>query len=160
MTASENDWAEAMQEQSAATATGDKAADGAAEWEAALVQQTQASRPQSLAVPATSQAFPALADTVPRTAPMDMDLDRIKNIPVQLTTELGRTRITIKDLLRLQQGSIVELDGLAGQALDVLINGHLIAQGEVVVVNEKYGIRLTDIVVGPSERIQRLAAGK
>ena len=160
MTVAENDWAEAMQEQSAGTTTGDKAADGGAEWETALAQQTEASRPQSLAVPATSQAFPPLANTVPRTAPMDMDLDRIKNIPVQLTTELGRTRITIKDLLRLQQGSIVELDGLAGQALDVLINGHLIAQGEVVVVNEKYGIRLTDIVVGPSERIQRLATSK
>jgi flagellar motor switch protein FliN/FliY len=74
---------------------------------------------------------------------------------VQLTAELGRTRITIKSLLQLSQGSVVELDGLAGQPLDVLINGYLIAQGEVVVVNEKYGIRLTDIVT-PSERMQKL----
>jgi flagellar motor switch protein FliN/FliY len=76
-------------------------------------------------------------------------------VPVQLTAELGRTRITIKSLLQLSQGSVVELDGLAGQPLDVLINGYLIAQGEVVVVNEKYGIRLTDIVT-PSERMQKL----
>ena len=87
---------------------------------------------------------------------VDLDMERIKNIPVQLTAELGRTRITIKNLLGLSQGSVVELDGLAGQPLDVFINGYLIAQGEVVVVNDKYGIRLTDIVV-PSERIQKLA---
>ena len=87
---------------------------------------------------------------------VDLDMERIKNIPVQLTAELGRTRITIKNLLGLSQGSVVELDGLAGQPLDVFINGYLIAQGEVVVVNDKFGIRLTDIVV-PSERIQKLA---
>jgi flagellar motor switch protein FliN/FliY len=82
-------------------------------------------------------------------------VERILDVPVQLTAELGRTRITIKSLLQLSQGSVVELDGLAGQPLDVLINGYLIAQGEVVVVNEKYGIRLTDIVT-PSERMQKL----
>jgi flagellar motor switch protein FliN len=84
-----------------------------------------------------------------------VDVERILDVPVQLTAELGRTRITIKSLLQLSQGSVVELDGLAGQPLDVLINGYLIAQGEVVVVNEKYGIRLTDIVT-PSERMQKL----
>ena len=84
-----------------------------------------------------------------------MDVERILDVPVQLTAELGRTRITIKSLLQLSQGSVVELDGLAGQPLDVLINGYRIAQGEVVVVNEKYGIRLTDIVT-PSERMQKL----
>ncbi len=78
------------------------------------------------------------------------------DVPVQLTAEIGRTRITIKSLLQLSQGSVVELDGLAGQPLDVLINGYLIAQGEVVVVNDKYGIRLTDIIT-PSERMQKLA---
>jgi flagellar motor switch protein FliN/FliY len=80
----------------------------------------------------------------------------VLDVPVQLTAEIGRTRITIKSLLQLSQGSVVELDGLAGQPLDVLINGYLIAQGEVVVVNDKYGIRLTDIIT-PSERMQKLA---
>jgi flagellar motor switch protein FliN len=83
------------------------------------------------------------------------DIDMILDIPVQLTVELGRTRIAIKQILQLAQGSVVELDGLAGEPMDVLVNGCLIAQGEVVVVNDKFGIRLTDIVT-PSERIRRL----
>jgi len=84
------------------------------------------------------------------------DIERVLDVPVQLTAELGRTRITIKSLLQLSQGSIVELDGLAGEPMDVLINGYLIAQGEVVVVNDKFGIRLTDILT-PPERIQKLS---
>ena len=83
------------------------------------------------------------------------DIDLILDIPVQLTVELGRTRITIKNLLQLAQGSVVELDGLAGEPMDVMVNGFLIAQGEVVVVNDKFGIRLTDIVT-PSERMRKL----
>ena len=83
------------------------------------------------------------------------DLDMILDIPVQLTVELGRTKIAIKNLLQLAQGSVVELDGLAGEPMDVLVNGCLIAQGEVVVVNDKFGIRLTDIIT-PSERIRKL----
>lgn len=83
------------------------------------------------------------------------DIDMILDIPVQLTVELGRTKIAIKNLLQLAQGSVVELDGLAGEPMDVLVNGCLIAQGEVVVVNEKFGIRLTDIIT-PSERIRKL----
>ena len=83
------------------------------------------------------------------------DIDMILDIPVQLTVELGRTKITIKNLLQLAQGSVVELDGLAGEPMDVLVNGCLIAQGEVVVVNDKFGIRLTDIVT-PSERMRKL----
>jgi flagellar motor switch protein FliN/FliY len=83
------------------------------------------------------------------------DIERVLDVPVQLTAELGRTRITIKNLLQLSQGSVVELDGLAGQPMDVYINDYLIAQGEVVVVNDKFGIRLTDIIT-PSERIQKL----
>ncbi len=79
----------------------------------------------------------------------------ILDIPVQLTVELGRTKIPIKHILQLAQGSVVELDGLAGEPMDVLVNGCLIAQGEVVVVNEKFGIRLTDIIT-PSERIRKL----
>ena len=83
------------------------------------------------------------------------DLDLILDIPVQLTVELGRTKIPIRHILQLAQGSVVELDGLAGEPMDVLVNGCLIAQGEVVVVNDKFGIRLTDIVT-PAERVRKL----
>ncbi|WP_395699104.1 flagellar motor switch protein FliN [Aquabacterium sp.] len=84
------------------------------------------------------------------------DLNMILDIPVQLTVELGRTKIPIKHILQLAQGSVVELEALAGEPMDVLVNGYLIAQGEVVVVNDKFGIRLTDIVT-PSERMRRLS---
>ncbi|OWO84088.1 flagellar motor switch protein FliN [Photorhabdus luminescens] len=84
------------------------------------------------------------------------DIDLILDIPVKLSVELGRTKMTIKQLLRLSQGSVVSLDGLAGEPLDILINGYLIAQGEVVVVSDKYGIRITDIIT-PSERMRRLS---
>ena len=84
------------------------------------------------------------------------DINMILDIPVQLTVELGRARIPIKNILQLAQGSVVELEALAGEPMDVLVNGYLIAQGEVVVVNDKFGIRLTDIVT-PSERMRRLS---
>lgn len=83
------------------------------------------------------------------------DIDMILDIPVQLTVELGRTRIPIKHILQLAQGSVIELDALAGEPMDVLVNGCLIAQGEVVVVNDKFGVRLTDVTT-QSERIRRL----
>ncbi|HQR05008.1 MAG: flagellar motor switch protein FliN [Proteobacteria bacterium] len=83
------------------------------------------------------------------------DFDMILDIPVNMTVELGHARIPIRNLLQLARGSIVELDGLAGEPLDVLVNGTLIAQGEVVVVNEKFGIRLTDIIT-PAERVKKL----
>ena len=83
------------------------------------------------------------------------DLDMIMGIPVQLTVELGRTKMAIKSLLQLAQGSVVELTTMAGEPMDVLINGFLIAQGEVVVVNDRLGIRLTDIIT-PSERLRRI----
>jgi flagellar motor switch protein FliN/FliY len=83
------------------------------------------------------------------------NIEFVLDIPVQLTVELGRTKITIKNLLRLAQGSVVELDGMAGEPMSVLINGCMIAQGEVVVVNDKFGIRLTDII-SPSERVRNL----
>lgn len=83
------------------------------------------------------------------------DLNMVLDIPVKMTVELGRTKMTIKELLRLSQGSIVSLEGLAGEPLDILINGYLIAQGEVVVVSDKFGIRITDIIT-PSERMYRL----
>lgn len=84
------------------------------------------------------------------------DLNLVLDIPVKMTVELGRTKMTIKELLRLSPGSIVALDGLAGEPLDILINGYLIAQGEVVVVSDKFGIRITDIIT-PSERMHRLS---
>lgn len=84
------------------------------------------------------------------------DLNLVLDIPVKMTVELGRTKMTIKELLRLSPGSIVSLDGLAGEPLDILINGYLIAQGEVVVVSDKFGIRITDIIT-PSERMHRLS---
>ena len=101
--------------------------------------------------PAAFTNFPAAAGPVAAN-----DINMILDIPVQLTVELGRTRIPIKHILQLAQGSVVELDALAGEPMDVLVNGYLIAQGEVVVVNEKFGIRLTDIVT-PSERMRRLS---
>lgn len=82
-------------------------------------------------------------------------LEMVLDIPVQVSVELGRTKIPIRELLQLAQGSVVELSRLAGEPLDVLVNGCLIAQGEVVVVNDKFGIRLTD-VISPEERMRRL----
>ena len=84
-----------------------------------------------------------------------VDLDMILDIPVTISMEIGRTQISIRNLLKLNQGSVVELDRLAGEPLDVLVNGTLIAHGEVVVVNEKFGIRLTDVITA-MERIQKL----
>lgn len=83
------------------------------------------------------------------------DLDMILDIPVRLSMEVGNTQISIRNLLQLGQGSVIELDRLAGEPLDVLVNGTLIAHGEVVVVNDKFGIRMTD-VISPSERIKKL----
>ena len=83
------------------------------------------------------------------------NLDFILDIPLKVTVELGRTEVQIKDLLQLGQGSVLELDKLAGEPLEILVNGKLVAKGEVVVVNEKFGIRLTDII-SPIERIETL----
>ena len=85
----------------------------------------------------------------------DANLDMILDIPVTIAVEIGRSKITINNLLKLNQGSIVELDRLAGEPMDVLINGTLIAHGEIVVVNEKFGVRLTDII-SPAERVKKL----
>jgi flagellar motor switch protein FliN/FliY len=109
------------------------------------------SAPAPRAPPAAFEQFSA----GPAKGPGANDIDLILDIPVQLTVELGRTKIAIKNLLQLAQGSVVELDGLAGEPMDVFVNGCLIAQGEVVVVNDKFGIRLTDIIT-PSERIRKL----
>ncbi|KGF81319.1 MULTISPECIES: flagellar motor switch protein FliN [Massilia] len=128
----DDDWGAAIAEQAAAEA-------------AALANQQQA---------ASAAVFKDFSNKGPRPETPN-DIDFILDIPVQLTVELGRTKIAIKNLLQLAQGSVVELDGLAGEPMDVLVNGCLIAQGEVVVVNDKFGIRLTDIIT-PSERIRKL----
>ncbi len=104
---------------------------------------------------AQPQIFEKLS-AAPNAQGPQQDIDMVLDIPVQLTVQLGRTRVPIKQILQLAQGSVVELDGLAGEPMDVLVNGCLIAQGEVVVVNERFGIRLTDIVT-PSERLRRLS---
>jgi len=119
------------------------------DWAAALAEQAPAA-----AAPAVQPArvFPELkAEALGNVAPGRLDM--ILDIPVHLSVELGRTKIAIRDLLQLAQGSVVELDALAGEPMDVLINGRLIAQGEVVVVNEKFGIRVTDIIT-PEERLR------
>lgn len=129
----------------------------AAEWAAALAEakpSDTASEVQSEQVAPAS--FTNFSPTTATSAGNDINM--ILDIPVQLTVELGRTRIPIKHILQLAQGSVVELDAMAGEPMDVLVNGYLIAQGEVVVVNDKFGIRLTDIVT-PSERMRRLSKG-
>ena len=132
----------------------------AAEWAAALAEAKpadSASEVQTQAEQVAPAAFTNFASQTPDLAGPGNDIDMILDIPVQLTVELGRTRIPIKNILQLAQGSVVELEALAGEPMDVLVNGYLIAQGEVVVVNDKFGIRLTDIVT-PSERMRRLIA--
>ncbi|MCU0940886.1 MAG: flagellar motor switch protein FliN [Burkholderiaceae bacterium] len=129
-TAAEDDWAAALAEQKTV--------------ESAVVDNVQ-----------PANIFPRLSPTGTGLPEGSNDLDLILDIPVALTVELGRTKIPIKHILQLAQGSVIELDALAGEPMDVLVNGCLIAQGEVVVVNEKFGIRLTDIVT-PSERMRRL----
>ncbi|KJZ16334.1 MAG: flagellar motor switch protein FliN [Marinomonas sp.] len=133
-----DEWAEAMAE------AGETGGDGVEdEWAAAMSEQD--AQPVEL-----EELTPAVGG---QETPAGMDL--IMDIPVTLSMELGSTSIAIRNLLQLTQGSVVELDRYAGEPLDVLVNGTLIAHGEVVVVNDKYGIRLTD-VVSPSERIKRI----
>jgi flagellar motor switch protein FliN len=104
---------------------------------------------------ARAAEFNDLHDSASGEANRDVNLDVILDVPVTLSMEVGRTRIPIRNLLQLNQGSVVELDRAAGEPLDVFVNGTLVAHGEVVVVNEKFGIRLTD-VISPAERIRKL----
>jgi len=96
-----------------------------------------------------------LSEDAPVSADEKLKLDTILDIPVTISMEVGRSRLSIRNLLQLNQGSVVELDRIAGESLDVLVNGTLIAHGEVVVVNDKFGIRLTD-VISQVERIKKL----
>jgi flagellar motor switch protein FliN/FliY len=147
---SADDWAAAMGEQAAtdATATED-------DWAAAMGEQAATDHPEPAAPAPAANIFPQLSgDHAASNSNQGFEL--ILDIPVSLTVELGRTKISIRNLLQLAHGSVVELDGLAGEPMDVLINGTLIAQGEVVVVNDKFGIRLTDIIT-PQERMRKLS---
>lgn len=123
------------------------------DWAAAMAEQAAVDAKRDKAQPAPLEEL----QEDPTKEPVDeeLNLDVILDIPVTLSMEIGRTKIPIRNLLQLNQGSVVELDRLAGEPLDVLVNGTLIAHGEVVVVNEKFGIRLTD-VISPSERIRKL----
>ncbi len=125
------------------------------DWGAAMAEQTSAD--SAVFQNNTMEASQVFTEFSPKSKLTETqnDIDFILDIPVQLTVELGRTKIAIKNLLQLAQGSVVELDGLAGEPMDVLVNGCLIAQGEVVVVNDKFGIRLTDIIT-PAERIRKI----
>ena len=125
------EWAAAMEEQGGAD-SGDESGGGE-------FQQVEARRLSESAEPGSG----------------DVKLDVILDIPVTIAMEIGRTQLSIRNLLQLNQGSIVELDRLAGEPMDVLVNGTLVAHGEVVVVNEKFGIRLTD-VISPADRIKNL----
>jgi len=126
-----DDWADAMAEQAIA------------ETEAEPEQETPAAE------------FDNLEDTSGGLVEDDANLEIILDIPVTISMEIGRTQISIRNLLQLNQGSVVELDRLAGEPMDVRVNGTLVAHGEVVVVNEKFGIRLTD-VISPAERVKKL----
>lgn len=99
--------------------------------------------------------FQDLANEAGAVGANESNLDVILDIPVTLSMEVGRTEVPIQDLLALSRGSVVELDRIAGEPMDVLINGTLIAHGEVVIINEKFGIRLTD-VISPAERVRKL----
>lgn len=126
--------------------------DAADDWAAAMAEQADG---ESADDDAPAAEFDDLEDTSGGPAADEANLDVILDIPVTISMEIGRTRISIRNLLQLNQGSVVELDRLAGEPMDVLVNGTLVAHGEVVVVNEKFGIRLTD-VISPSDRVKKL----
>jgi len=154
----DDEWAQAMEEQNASTVESSDETDRLPdEPEADTSTVTGNGQPKSVSSEELTRSS-AVFEQFSRNGVLNdtrNDIDMILDIPVQLTVELGRTKIAIKNLLQLAQGSVVELDGMAGEPMDVLVNGCLIAQGEVVVVNEKFGIRLTDIIT-PSERIRKL----
>jgi flagellar motor switch protein FliN/FliY len=132
--------------------------DGMADWAEALLEQKSTSdssgsdpQPGSVLSGDAPKSFSSMTGDG-----TNNDINMVLDIPVQLSVELGRTKVPIKHILQLGQGSVVELDALAGEPMDVLVNGYLIAQGEVVVVNDKFGIRLTDVVT-PSERLRRVS---
>jgi flagellar motor switch protein FliN/FliY len=139
-----DEWAAALEEQAAAEDD---------PWAAAL--EEQAAEEAKAAPKADPAPVTQLNDDSKPRLNTDVDLDMVLDIPVTILMEIGRTKINIRNLLQLSQGSVVELDRLAGEPMDVLVNDTLIAHGEVVVVNDKFGIRLTD-VISADERIKKL----
>lgn len=144
-----DDWAAAMNEQGEGSSD-----DAAADWGDAMEEQSNAESQGK--ADAEAMSFQELEDDANSPESEDINLDVILDVPVTISMEIGRTQINIRNLLQLNQGSVVELDRLAGEPMDVLVNSTLVAHGEVVVVNDKFGIRLTD-VISTSERIKQLA---
>jgi flagellar motor switch protein FliN/FliY len=143
-------WGDALNEQAEAESKDAEAPGEEDPWGAALNEQAEATNHDDI----DPAAFDALRDE--RGDDVDkVDLDVVLDIPVTLQLEIGRTTATIRNLLSYTQGSVIEMDRLAGEPLDLLVNGTLIAHGEVVVINDKFGVRLTD-VVSPAERIKKL----
>jgi len=138
----EEDWDEVLEEAGAAEEEDP--------WAAALEEQADAEAEQAETAPVEQ-----LNDSSKAISNSDLNLDMVLELPVTISMEIGRTKISIRNLLQLSQGSVIELDRLAGEAMDVLVNDTLIAHGEVVVVNDKFGIRLTD-VISADERIKKL----
>ncbi|MEQ5834355.1 flagellar motor switch protein FliN [Marinobacter sp. NFXS9] len=151
------EWEAAMSESGDDAADGETAAEDGGErddeWAAAMAEAGASEEDVKAAPMEEFGQESAISETGTGPAP---DLDVILDIPVTISMEVGNTQIPIRNLLQLNQGSVIELDRLAGEPLDVLVNGTLIAHGEVVMVNEKFGIRLTD-VISPGERIKRLS---
>jgi flagellar motor switch protein FliN/FliY len=140
----EDPWAAALAEQAEAS---EGSADEEDPWAAALSEQAESEAQSTTSNAGMSPTYLEKKDKV--------DLDVVMDVPVTLALEIGRASVTIRNLLSYTQGSVIELERLAGEPLDVLVNGTLIAHGEVVVVNDKFGVRLTD-VVSPIERIKKL----
>ncbi len=147
-----DDWAAAMEEQDAVEVTADEEPG----WDSALDEQQASTEDEQPAAAAAFESFDKNSNAMTTSSAQDdVNLDVILDVPVTISMEIGRSKISIRNLLQLNQGSVVELDRLAGEPMDVLVNGTLIAHGEVVVVNDKFGIRLTD-VVSPIERVKKL----
>lgn len=151
----EDDWGDALQEQADSTSETDGAAslDEAEDpWGEALAEQVDAD--QTAAGDIDAMSFAELQKGRGDSSEK-VDLDVLLDIPVTLQLEIGRAKVSIRNLLSYTQGSVVEMDRLAGEPLDLLVNGTLIAHGEVVVINDKFGVRLTD-VISPQDRIKKL----
>ncbi|MEE9356660.1 MAG: flagellar motor switch protein FliN [Methylococcaceae bacterium] len=141
-----------MEEQDAVEVTADEEPG----WDSALDEQQASTEDEQPAAAAAFESFDKNSNAMTTSSAQDdVNLDVILDVPVTISMEIGRSKISIRNLLQLNQGSVVELDRLAGEPMDVLVNGTLIAHGEVVVVNDKFGIRLTD-VVSPIERVKKL----
>ncbi len=156
-----DDWASAMEEQADSEDSANETsetetidADAEADWGDALKEQSESENLQTAEFDELEQQIEK-APVKTNVSEDEIKLDVILDVPVTVSMEIGRTQVNIRNLLQLNQGSVIELDRFAGEPMDVLVNGTLIAHGEVVVVNDKFGIRLTD-VISPSERVKKL----